>query len=445
MASYTTFTTCGDMGAWVSKLILDLPTEVRACDVTTSAFNVFSERLDPATGEVVMAREHHGDPIAHPSHGYVPVRAAYPCDAQGTPAERGTRVALDLPEIRLTKHCDGNLKGTKRRDVRFRVAQLAALPASAPVPEPLCGLVWDERGDDASTDLAGWSFSSGTFAGRELAYGYFEPDFDALAAKERVIAGMEMINREFHVAEKVPLIVWLHGAGEGGSDPWVTVTGNKVTALSGEHIQDCMGGAAYVLAPTSPTYWMDDGEEQLGESNRSIWENAVMEMIRAFVVARPRIDADRIYVGGLSNGGFMTCRLLIDNPDYFAAALPVCAPFFEQNATAEVIDAIKDKPIWFVHGDDDPLVLPERTVLPLMHALLDAGARNAHLTYYDRCEDLSGAYHDRDGRPQRYIGHFVWIQTYDDYPRTDIDGHYVTVGGRPVTIWQWLGMQRLEK
>ena len=58
--------------------------------------------------------------------------------------------------------------------------------------------------------------------------------------------------------QKNALVIWLHGAGEGGVDPTIDLLANEVTALAGDEFQELFKGA-YVLAPQSPTMWMDDG------------------------------------------------------------------------------------------------------------------------------------------------------------------------------------------
>ena len=63
MAGYKSFTTVGDSGPYVSKLILELPASVRANDVTDRSFNVFVERRDIVTGEVVRAVGYKPEPL----------------------------------------------------------------------------------------------------------------------------------------------------------------------------------------------------------------------------------------------------------------------------------------------------------------------------------------------------------------------------------------------
>lgn len=68
---------------------------------------------------------------------------------------------------------------------------------------------------------------------------------------------------------------------------------------------------------------MDNGVEQLGRSNQSIYSPVLKALIDEFVAEHAdRIDTDRIVVAGLSNGGFMTLRLCADYPDSLPRAFP---------------------------------------------------------------------------------------------------------------------------
>ena len=59
---------------------------------------------------------------------------------------------------------------------------------------------------------------------------------------------------------KHPLVIWIHGAGEGGTQNEIAVLGNEVTALYSEEFQNVMGGA-YVLTPQTKTFWLTYNEE----------------------------------------------------------------------------------------------------------------------------------------------------------------------------------------
>ncbi|MFR6613065.1 MAG: prolyl oligopeptidase family serine peptidase [Collinsella sp.] len=86
-----------------------------------------------------------------------------------------------------------------------------------------------------------------------------------------------------------------------------------------------------------PRFGWTTALEQLGHSNQSIYSPVIKALIDEFVAEHAdRIDTDRIVVAGLSNGGFMTLRLCADYPEFFAAGLPCCAPWY--NATDEDVD-----------------------------------------------------------------------------------------------------------
>ena len=68
--SYATVTTLGDFGPWISKIILDLPREVRTSDIDPGAFSVFCARRKH-DGSILMRKE-RGASEALPSQGYIP-------------------------------------------------------------------------------------------------------------------------------------------------------------------------------------------------------------------------------------------------------------------------------------------------------------------------------------------------------------------------------------
>lgn len=437
--TYKTVTTLGDFGPWVSKLVLELPCEVRAAEVSPSAFNVFCARHDRGSEDVLMRRE-HGAAAAAPSQGFVKVLSATPCDEQGTPALRGRHVALEMGEVRVNKRIEGNVRGARYVENRYRVTQLAPLTGDG--NWPVTGLVWDECAGDLCPALAGWHEAPAA-EGSPLPYAWYDP-------RELPPAALSPLAKPpvEEPGARHALIVWLHGAGEGGlengGDVTVAYTGNRVTALSQPHVQALFGGRAWVLVPQSPTFWMDDGEERLGRSNQSVYARPLMELVERFVARHAdSIDPARVVIGGLSNGGFMTLRMCADHPGYFAAGVAVCAPFFRENQTPEVVSALAQTPLWLVHSKGDELVDIDDTALPLYHALRKAGAP-VHFTCYDHVEDLTGVYRESDGRPRRFMNHGVWIHAYNDFPTTELDGTNVEVRGRPASLWEWAAAQRRD-
>ena len=89
------------------------------------------------------------------------------------------------------------------------------------------------------------------------------------------------------------------------------------------------------------------------------------------------MDTGSIYVGGLSNGGFMTCRLLADWPGLFSAGVACCAPWVGELGTDEEYAAMARTPLWFVQVDDDSIVGAEEHVRATLPHLLAAGAARA--------------------------------------------------------------------
>ena len=235
--------------------------------------------------------------------------------------------------------------------------------------------------------------------------------------------------------EKNPLVIWLHGQGEGGTDPDIEIIGNEVCALARDEIQSYFTAGdqtgAYILACQCETYWMDEGDGTNGNgSGVSRYTEALMDTIKEFVSLHDDVDPNRIYLGGCSNGGYMTVNMLIHYPDYFAAAYPNCEAYaywaFEKDedgtykrdengyirtdelwVTEEKIDAIKDIPIWFSCCINDPIVDPTLFVLPTYKALLEDGAENAYLSVF---ESALGT----DSPGTEYMGHFVWIYTFNN-------------------------------
>ena len=244
--------------------------------------------------------------------------------------------------------------------------------------------------------------------------------------------------------DKKPLIIWLHGQGEGGTDPDIDILGTETSALAKEEIQkyfttkgtDTKG--AFVLAVQSPTYWMDEGNGTNGNGSRvSRYTQILMDTIKEYVKHNPSVDTERIYLAGDSNGGYMTVNMIITYPDYFAAAVPICEAYayheYARNAdgiykakdievsaggensavskfeetkklwvTKEKIQKMKKTPVWFIAAADDGIVTPQKFSLPTYKDLLKAGADNAWYSYY---ENVIGT----DEPNSRFPGHFSWI------------------------------------
>lgn len=241
-------------------------------------------------------------------------------------------------------------------------------------------------------------------------------------------------------AGKRPLIIWLHGGGEGGTDPTVVLMANRAANYASDEIQTLFGGA-YVLAPQTPTRWMHgiSGEATWGQED-DIYHRPLIGLFRHFINRNPDVDPNRIYVGGCSNGGYMSLKLLIENPGFFAGAFISSIAYKAEFISDEDLRKITNTPVWFVHASADDTTPAADTVIPLHKRLLEAGATDVHLSLYDHVTDITGVF---GGEGYRYNGHFSWVYLHANRCRLDSDGKPVMLDGRPTTIMEWLAAQRI--
>lgn len=230
-----------------------------------------------------------------------------------------------------------------------------------------------------------------------------------------------------------PLIVWLHGGGEGGSDASVAVMGMNVSALTEDPIQEKMGGA-YVLVPQAPTMWMDGYSPVSG--GKSIYTESLMELIRWYVEVHPDIDPHRIYIGGASNGGYMTLEMLISYPGYFAAGFPICSGYAADTLSEEQLLTLTQTPLWFLYAESDTTLPPSYYSEPVISRLKAAGMENLHVSSPEEVIDPTGRYFEADGTPYRYDGHASWIYALNSASYDDDDAN--------LELFEWLSAQRLE-
>ena len=125
-------------------------------------------------------------------------------------------------------------------------------------------------------------------------------------------------------------------------------------------------------------------------------------------------------------------RLILDYPDYFAAAIPICEALPDDVISDQQLSEIKDLPLYFIYSNDDPSIIPEKFEIPTINRLKNLGATNLHVATFDSVIDTSGKYNDlNDGDPYQYNGHWSWIY-FDNNECYDENG---------VNAWQWLAKQ----
>lgn len=423
MRGYYSITRITDFGPYVTKLILPVGQKVKTENLSKDQFSVYVERRDMDGKLLMVPKSFLEMDQLYPSRGYTPVTRAYASDRMGNESREGECITLDLAYGPIYRFSSGLCAGEGGHEFFtnncYRITQIQTIPGETE-EEDIVGLVFDDKLKNYMPDIEGFLNSVSGYEPMPLRYGYYIPQTGS---------------------GKKPLIVWLHGAGEGGWETTISYAGNKVVALASEKIQAYFGGA-YIFCPQCETFWMDDGSGEITENEKSIYGEALMAAIAEFVEKNPAIDRDRIYIGGDSNGGFMTMRMLMDYPDYFAAAFPICEAMIDTGITDEEIGKLKEIPIWFTHAANDPIVPIERFVLPTYERLIKAGGENIHLTMWDRIVDLYEGFQDEEGNPYEYLGHFAWIPLLNDDCRLDYDKQPVQIDGKEVTLLQWLAAQK---
>ena len=190
--------------------------------------------------------------------------------------------------------------------------------------------------------------------------------------------------------DRYPLVIFLHGIGERGTD-------NQRQLRNGveEFVKSRKKHACFLVVPQCPPdkLWCQitppDTRRNLPLA-QSPTEPAelVLELIGALHTDY-RVDTNRIYLTGVSQGGYGTWDLIARKPALFAAALPVCGG--GDPAQAEKLVKF---PIWCFHGDLDELVPVERS-RDMIAAIKKAGGNPKYTQY-------------------KGVGHDSWTRTYQN-------------------------------
>lgn len=167
-----------------------------------------------------------------------------------------------------------------------------------------------------------------------------------------------------------PVLLFLHGAGERGDDlELVKVHGPPKLIAQGKH---------FPFIVVSPQCRKDQW-----------WEPIELVALLDEIERKHKVDKDRIYVTGLSMGGFGTWRLAAYAPDRLAAIAPICGggePYWAKQ--------FAHLPVWAFHGAKDPGVLLERS-----QVMIDAIKKNGGTPKFTIYPDA---------------GHDSWTETYNN-------------------------------
>ncbi|MCK0192593.1 prolyl oligopeptidase family serine peptidase [Arenibacter sp. F20364] len=166
----------------------------------------------------------------------------------------------------------------------------------------------------------------------------------------------------YSIDEQYPIILFLHGAGERGSD-------NKKQLVHGSTLFSSEGNRdkfpAIVVFPQCPKedYWssvqVDRRTQPVGlsfEYDKGPTKALGLTMaLMDSLVTKSHIKKDQVYVMGLSMGGMGTFEILYRKPEMFAAAIPICGGG-DTNAAKAYAHKV---PLWIFHGAQDNVVDPK--------------------------------------------------------------------------------------
>lgn len=174
-----------------------------------------------------------------------------------------------------------------------------------------------------------------------------------------------------HPQQLWPLLIFLHGSGERGAD----IARVKVHGPP-KHADTDADFPFVVISPLLPA----DQD----------WDIAKLDRILDHALNSLPIDADRVYLTGLSRGGHATWRWAAAEPGRFAAIAPVAG-----RGAPDTACTLKDMPVWAFHGDRDDVVVPEGS-FAIARAIRACGGQRSRLTIYPD------------------LGHNAWDPAYAD-------------------------------
>ena len=194
--------------------------------------------------------------------------------------------------------------------------------------------------------------------------------FETQSSEKMEMDYLLFLPKDYQTAgERWPMILFLHGAGERGEDL------EKVKIHGPPKIVESNTDFRFIVI--SP------------QSRKFGWDVKLLEALLDDVILRYHADPDRIYLTGLSMGGFGTWALASAQPDRFAAIVPICG-----GGDPKTVDRLAELPAWVFHGAKDKVVSPERS--RQMVEALEAAGGNVRLTVYPDA------------------GHDSWTETYDN-------------------------------
>jgi predicted peptidase len=184
--------------------------------------------------------------------------------------------------------------------------------------------------------------------------------------------------KDYDAQRKYPLVLFLHGAGERGEDNMAQLKWGCEDFASDKNRKQ---HPCFVVVPQCPEneQWVDvpwTADRHTMPEKPTAALRMSLELLAA-LEKEFSIDADRVYITGLSMGGFGVWDAVQRHPDRFAAAAPVCS-----GGDPQFAERIAHVPIWAFHGAKDTVVKPHRS-REMVEAIQAAGGRPKHTEYPD--------------------------------------------------------------
>ena len=218
-------------------------------------------------------------------------------------------------------------------------------------------------------------------------------------SQEHFVSGNDTLNyrmmlpKNFEASHQYPVVLFLHGAGERGSDNTKQLThGSEFFYKTRDSFP------AIVIFPQCPQndYWakvaVDGSTKPLSlnfpiDSATTKSMTLVMQLLDD-MLAKPYVSKNQVYVGGLSMGGMGTFEILYRKPEVFAAAFAICGA---GNPETTAVYA-KTVPMWIFHGAKDNVVDPQQSVTMVSSILKYGGTPNFSLFAKDNHNSWDSAF-----------------------------------------------------
>jgi predicted peptidase len=191
--------------------------------------------------------------------------------------------------------------------------------------------------------------------------------------------------KDYDGKKQLPLMFFLHGAGERGDDVWRA---------------DIHGPSKYIAAHPDFPFILISPVCPGGDEH---WSDETMSALLDSVIQKYNADKQRVYLTGLSMGGYGAWSLALAHPEKFAAVIPICGGGDTIHVhlarlnylTPKTKEALKTLPIWAFHGGSDKVIPPSESQ-HMIDAFKALGNNDVKLTVYPGVE------------------HNSWEQTYNN-------------------------------